>query len=97
MQIRQPRKPKSCCGATTLGTRGYSSAGRASEWHSEGQRFDPAYLHQNYKPQGQKPCGFVIPRGSDAPHPNRTSTPLAPIFLGWKMGAFLHSFCGDLK
>ena len=39
---------------------GYSSAGRASEWHSEGQRFDPAYLHQNNKPQGQKPCGFVI-------------------------------------
>ena len=26
--------------------RGYSSAGRALEWHSRGQRFDPAYLHQ---------------------------------------------------
>ncbi len=26
---------------------GYSSAGRALEWHSRGQRFDPAYLHQN--------------------------------------------------
>ena len=26
-------------------TRGYSSAGRALEWHSRGQRFDPAYLH----------------------------------------------------
>ncbi len=25
-------------------TRGYSSAGRALEWHSRGQRFDPAYL-----------------------------------------------------
>tara|TARA_B110001454_G_scaffold71701_1_gene69668 strand:- start:114 stop:344 length:231 start_codon:yes stop_codon:yes gene_type:complete len=25
--------------------RGYSSAGRALEWHSRGQRFDPAYLH----------------------------------------------------
>ena len=25
---------------------GYSSAGRALEWHSRGQRFDPAYLHQ---------------------------------------------------
>ena len=59
---------------------GYSSAGRASEWHSEGQRFDPAYLHQNDKPQGQKPCGFVIPRGSDAPYPNQISTLLAPIF-----------------
>jgi hypothetical protein len=28
---------------------GYSSAGRALEWHSRGQRFDPAYLHQGYK------------------------------------------------
>ena len=25
---------------------GYSSAGRALEWHSRGQRFDPDYLHQ---------------------------------------------------
>ncbi len=29
--------------------RGYSSAGRALEWHSRGQRFDPAYLHQSSK------------------------------------------------
>jgi len=28
---------------------GYSSAGRALEWHSRGQRFDPAYLHQKRK------------------------------------------------
>ena len=27
--------------------RGYSSAGRALDWQSRGQRFDPAYLHQN--------------------------------------------------
>ena len=26
---------------------GYSSAGRALEWHSRGQRFDPAYLHHS--------------------------------------------------
>ena len=33
--------------------RGYSSAGRALEWHSRGQRFDPAYLHQNFRaPRG---------------------------------------------
>ena len=25
---------------------GYSSAGRALAWHARGQRFDPAYLHQ---------------------------------------------------
>ena len=30
------------------------SLGRALEWHSRGQRFDPAYLHQKktLKPQG---------------------------------------------
>ncbi len=28
---------------------GYSSVGRAFEWHSKGQRFDPAYLHQFFK------------------------------------------------
>ena len=30
-------------------TWGYSSAGRALEWHSRGQRFDPAYLHQKQR------------------------------------------------
>ena len=30
------------------GLRGYvtDTTGRALEWHSRGQRFDPAYLHQ---------------------------------------------------
>ena len=32
---------------------GYSSAGRALEWHSRGQRFDPAYLHQKQRPSGR--------------------------------------------
>ena len=32
--------------ACSENTWGYSSAGRALEWHSRGQRFDPAYLHQ---------------------------------------------------
>ena len=40
---------------------GYSSAGRALEWHSRGQRFDPAYLHQD-RPQSQ---GFVVCPGGD--------------------------------
>ena len=35
---------------------GYSSAGRALEWHSRGQRFDPAYLHH---PNGR---GFRLSR-----------------------------------
>ena len=41
---------------------GYSSAGRALEWHSRGQRFDPAYLHQE---QTTKPrlCGLFFTKG----------------------------------
>ena len=33
------------------GLRGYvtDTTGRALEWHSRGQRFDPAYLHQVLK------------------------------------------------
>ena len=31
---------------TIVPVRGYSSAGRALDWQSRGQRFDPAYLHQ---------------------------------------------------
>ena len=43
---------------------GYSSAGRALEWHSRGQRFDPAYLHQK---QTVKPrlCGLLFTRANE--------------------------------
>ena len=36
------------------GLRGYVTAsfGRALEWHSRGQRFDPAYLHQKGRRNG---------------------------------------------
>ena len=36
---------------------GYSSAGRALEWHSRGQRFDPAYLHQT---EDESPRFFLL-------------------------------------
>ncbi len=43
--------------------RGYSSAGRALEWHSRGQRFDPAYLHQNFRaPRGNSHRIFILIR-----------------------------------
>ncbi len=29
-------------------TRGYSSVGRALQWHCRGQRFEPAYLHRYF-------------------------------------------------
>ena len=39
---------------------GYSSAGRALDWQSRGQRFDPAYLHQAKRhPNG---CLFCMPQ-----------------------------------
>ena len=38
---------------------GYSSAGRALEWHSRGQRFDPAYLHQQQTVR-PTPYGLVL-------------------------------------
>ena len=41
---------------------GYSSAGRASGWQPEGQRFEPAYLHQ-------LPL-FVCPRAPPRPSPS---------------------------
>ena len=36
---------------------GYSSAGRALEWHSRGQRFDPAYLHHIFY---RASCGDTV-------------------------------------
>ena len=56
---------------TLFHTWGYSSAGRALEWHSRGQRFDPAYLHQErdpVKPWNRLFQGFSLPtfrRGQD--------------------------------
>ena len=41
-------------------SRGRSSVGRAREWHSRGQRFDPARLHQDTKHQivsSRRPAG----------------------------------------
>ena len=38
---------------------GYSSAGRALEWHSRGQRFDPAYLHIFFIKQGRSNLLYV--------------------------------------
>ena len=54
---------------------GYSSAGRALEWHSRGQRFDPAYLHQKPSKSSDfggfyyftaKKCG-ILPRFPELP------------------------------
>ena len=44
--------------------RGYSSAGRALEWHSRGQRFDPAYLHQDLKSSDFRSFSIFSGQGS---------------------------------
>ena len=36
-------------------------AGRALEWHSRGQRFDPAYLHQKERHDRRSCLSFWIP------------------------------------
>ncbi len=54
------------------GSRGISSAGRASEWHSEGQRFEPAILHRGgckrkqtlANPGKTGVCHFLLRRGA---------------------------------
>lgn len=39
---------------------GYSSAGRASDLHSEGHRFDPVYLHQGLSLRRLKGKNFEV-------------------------------------
>ena len=46
---------KMCYNLSVAKAWGYSSAGRALEWHSRGQRFDPAYLHQQKKDGMRRP------------------------------------------
>ena len=38
---------------------GYSSVGRALEWHSRGRRFDPDYLHQKSSELFKNVSGFL--------------------------------------
>lgn len=42
--------------ATTFLMWGYSSVGRALEWHSRGRRFDPDYLHHLLGPKWHSVC-----------------------------------------
>ena len=49
---------------------GYSSAGRALDWQSRGQRFDPAYLHQK-RHDICRQCHLVKPS-----HPKSERSPL---------------------
>ena len=40
------------------------------QWHSRGQRFDPAYLHQKQQTARPTPCGLVISKSGYIPSPN---------------------------
>ena len=63
---------------------GYSSAGRALEWHSRGQRFDPAYLHQ--KPSKSSDFGgFSLSWESFRQTNNSGSIPLISTKKSWNM------------
>ena len=74
---------------------GYSSAGRALEWHSRGQRFDPAYLHHcKFWPRFCVAFGFSHAFSQTK---NSTSIPLISTTrkpaLELRSGAFSFSGC----
>ena len=52
-----------------IGFQGYATdlPGRALEWHSRGQRFDPAYLHQ----KGSHPKGWLLSLSKKSKSPLR--------------------------
>ena len=74
---------------------GYSSAGRALEWHSRGQEFEPPYLHQK-KATHRNPCygAFLRPFSQTK---NSGSIPLISTTrkpaLELRSGAFSFSGC----
>ena len=64
---------------------GYSSAGRAFEWHSKGQRFDPAYLHHSFNP----PHLFDVVLFIHSPHRNKWLTRFHASFHSFGIGSLL--------
>ena len=67
---------------------GYSSAGRAFEWHSKGQRFDPAYLHHSFNP----PHLFDVVLFIHSPHRNKWLTRFHASFHSFGIGSLLNRF-----
>ena len=67
--------------AKTFRFRGWFTvyAGRAPEWHSGGQRFDPAILHQG-NPHSVRLCGFylICSTCNDTPVAGRSSPSVKP-------------------
>ena len=58
---------------------GYSSAGRALEWHSRGQRFDPAYLHhEKRQPDGCLFCFHQVLRALSGKQTTAVGSRLSP-------------------
>ena len=64
---------------------GYSSAGRAFEWHSKGQRFDPAYLHHAFNPPHLSDVVLFI----HSPHRNKWLTRFHASFYSFGIGSLL--------
>ncbi len=72
---------------------GYSSAGRALEWHSRGQRFDPAYLHQKQQTARPTPCGLVISKSGYIPSPKEAGEFTVHLLLLFRELFFWISIC----
>ena len=67
---------------------GYSSAGRAFEWHSKGQRFDPAYLHHAFNPPHLADVVLFI----HSPHRNKWLTRFHASLCSFEIGSLLNRF-----
>ena len=67
---------------------GYSSAGRAFEWHSKGQRFDPAYLHHAFNPPHLSDVVLFI----HSPHRSKWLTRFHASFHSFGIGSLLNRF-----
>ena len=77
-----PAKPPQGSFAVEGFRRGRSSVGRAREWHSRGQRFDPARLHQNLTNTGRG-CNSGVEHnlgkvGVEGSHPFARSSAQSP-------------------
>ena len=68
---------------TIVPVRGYSSAGRALDWQSRGQRFDPAYLHQKETVVERRLFSFFSAHNSEhlKIKQGETVIPFLPVFL----------------
>ena len=83
---------------TIVPVRGYSSAGRALDWQSRGQRFDPAYLHQKETVVERRLFSFFSAHNSEylKIKQRETAQPFLPVLFGAIRLFALMGFCSNI-